>query len=144
MDADEHKWGRVISRFTQMGMGKDSFGNLKRIVTAGIGVDRFHHLGTPKVGRSPFSLREAQQDSATKPGVAPGMGRKTRTTAFFVTGLVGSINHIKRAPEKSRAERRRRREKGFGFSASLRDTFTSVRVVVGGYVVLRCDQEPKS
>ena len=72
------------------------------------------------------------------------MGRKTRTTAFFVTGLVGSINHIKRAPEKSRAERRRRREKGFGFSASLRDTFTSVRVVVGGYVVLRCDQEPKS
>ena len=134
----------VVRRFTQMGMGKDSFGNLKRIVTAGIGVDRFHHLGTPKVGRSPFSLREAQQDSATKPGVAPGMGRKTRTTAFFVTGLVGSINHIKRAPEKSRAERRRRREKGFGFSASLRDTFTSVRVVVGGYVLSRCDQEPKS
>ena len=61
----------VVRRFTQMGMGKDSFGNLKRIVIAGIGVDRFHHLGTPKVGRSPFSLRESQRDSATKPGVAP-------------------------------------------------------------------------
>ena len=137
----------VVRRFTQMGMGKDSFGNPNRIGIAGIGVDQFHHLGTPKVGQSPFSLRESQRDSATKPGVAPGMGRKTRTTAFFVTGPVGSINHIKRPPEKisrGEAEAQRKRIRVLRVSASLRDTFTSVRVVVGGYVLSRCDQEPKS
>ena len=58
-------------------------GNPNGIMTVGMGADQFPHPETPKVGRSPFSVRESEGRALPDlpPGIPTGFCHKARGCA---------------------------------------------------------------